>query len=383
MTLEKKMTSSVQNMECVVITGGSGFIGLWIANVLLKHNPDLLLINLDIEPCDAKVKAFYELDDEKEEADRMWSHVRKRGFDLYDKKFSCCSFLEDWIQGENVKVDMVVHCAADAAEVASNVRSTKVIKDNVLLSNSILNLCVNNEIKKFVFVSSVAAHDPVDVYGLTKEFTEKQVKLYGDIYGIDYRIIRLQNVFGPGQSFTDPGRNVIGIWTRSYIENEPATLYNDADCCRYFTPVYGILSYLLESMFLPRNEYSIRGKDLVMVGNMFNMFCSVVGKDIEKKYSNRVEKETTTLNEAMIPGFIHLASDNNKKRVEDCIRDQVRWSELLDEIIQSDEVYFEKLQDLVENVDIKSREEDFMPGLRMKYVKMDNIWCQEKNEIPF
>ena len=62
---------------------------------------------------------------------------------------------------------------------------------------------------------------PVDVNGVNKMAGEAYHLLYGDVYGIRTRSLRLTNVYGPGMRIKDARQTFIGIWLRRLIEDAP------------------------------------------------------------------------------------------------------------------------------------------------------------------
>ena len=46
-------------------------------------------------------------------------------------------------------------------------------------------------------------------------------------FNIDYCIIRPHNVYGIQQNIWDRYRNVLGIWMRKLLDNEPITVFGD------------------------------------------------------------------------------------------------------------------------------------------------------------
>ena len=58
-----------------------------------------------------------------------------------------------------------------------------------------------------------------------------------DQFGLDYAIVRPHNVVGIYQNIWDRYRNVIGIWIRKILNNEPMTIFGDGTQVRAFSDI--------------------------------------------------------------------------------------------------------------------------------------------------
>ena len=155
------------------------------------------------------------------------------------------------------KVDYIFHFAAFAAEGLSPFIRNYVTKNNVETSNQVINFAINNSVKKVIFTSSMAVYgrgkapfdendipNPIDPYGVSKLSTEIDLKCMKDVYGIR------QNIW-------DRYRNVLGIWMRKLLNNEPITVFGDGLQRRAFTYIDDILQPLLNSIDSRTNGHII------------------------------------------------------------------------------------------------------------------------------
>ena len=148
------------------------------------------------------------------------------------------------------KPDYVFHFAAYAAEGLSPFIRNYNYTNNVLASANIINACINNEVKKVVFTSSMAVYGvgnppfvesqlptPEDPYGIAKYAVEMDLKLAHEMFGLRYSIVRPHNVVGIYQNIWDRYRNVIGIWIRKAMNNEPLSIFGDGTQVRAFSDI--------------------------------------------------------------------------------------------------------------------------------------------------
>ncbi|NBP02499.1 MAG: NAD-dependent epimerase/dehydratase family protein [Proteobacteria bacterium] len=162
--------------------------------------------------------------------------------------------LWDRVAVENIfsseKPDYVFHFAAYAAEGLSPFIRNYNYTNNVLSSANVINACVNNNVKKVIFTSSMAVYGvgkppftedqlptPEDPYGIAKYAVEMDLKLAHEMFGLRYSIVRPHNVVGIYQNIWDRYRNVIGIWIRKAMNNEPLSIFGDGTQVRAFSDI--------------------------------------------------------------------------------------------------------------------------------------------------
>ena len=78
---------------------------------------------------------------------------------------------------------------------------------------------------------------PEDPYGIAKYAVEMDLKLANKTFGINYNIVRPHNIIGIYQNIWDRYRNVIGIWIRKILNNEPITIFGDGTQVRAFSDI--------------------------------------------------------------------------------------------------------------------------------------------------
>ena len=145
-------------------------------------------------------------------------------------------------------IDYVFHFAAYAAEGLSPFIRKFNYLSNIVATSAIINECIQNDIKRLVFSSSMAIYgegvppfseeippQPIDPYGIAKYACEMDIKVANTQHGLDYCIIRPHNVYGIKQNIWDKYRNVLGIWMNQKLNDEPFTIYGDGAQKRAFS----------------------------------------------------------------------------------------------------------------------------------------------------
>lgn len=142
--------------------------------------------------------------------------------------------------------DIVYHLVSSNVPTTSNQHISLDIQANVLFSAYLFDACVEHSVKKVVFISSGGTvygkeatcplseetpTNPISSYGIQKVTIEKLLYLYNYMYGLDYRIIRLANPYGPYQR---PNGVLGAVTTFTYkaIKREEIQVYGDGSVVR-------------------------------------------------------------------------------------------------------------------------------------------------------
>ncbi len=162
-----------------------------------------------------------------------------------------------WVTGEFADNDNLKN-TLDASEVAYHMISSTVpgdgtvdpikeLSENIFSTIAFLEMCKKCNVKRVVFVSSSSVYglqftmpisegaetNPISSHGIQKLTIEKYLLLYQFLYGIDIRIIRISNPYGPGQSLS--GRQgFVAIAIGHMIKNEPVLLRDSGRPIRDF-----------------------------------------------------------------------------------------------------------------------------------------------------
>lgn len=171
----------------VLITGGSGFIGLELSEALLEKGHEVILFDM-IPP-------------QKEKGGKKVVFVRGNITDWAE----VCNVTRDW------KVEHIFHLAAMlSAQCEANPWAA--FQVNALGTYHILEASRLFGVKKVIFTSSMGAYGdvpqgivyeetiqkPKTMYGVTKVFSELLGLYYHRRFGIDFRGVRFPQLIGPG-----------------------------------------------------------------------------------------------------------------------------------------------------------------------------------------
>jgi UDP-glucose 4-epimerase len=257
-------------MSKVLVTGCAGLLGSHFTRHLLDKGHDVVgvddLSGGYIENLDTRVD-FYErslVDSQK--IDRVF---------------------------KDTKPDYVYHFAAYAAVGVSPFIRSFNYSNNLVSSANVINGCINYNVKKIVFTSSMdvygSAYDPPytedmvpvpeDPYGISKYAVEMDLKQASRFFGLKYSIVRPHNVFGVYQNIWDKYRNVLGIWIRQTLSGQPITIYGDGSQVRSFSDIKYYMEPFEKLMrFGDGQTYNIGADSKITILEASKRFCTVARK---------------------------------------------------------------------------------------------------------
>ena len=210
-----------------VVLGGAGFIGTNLALALSKNIQD------EIIAVDKELSYF--------------SHISKQGID--NIRFVARDIIgEDRFDDLLDGCDVLYHLISTTIPSTSNRQIEKEFHDNISTTLRILDSCVKMNVKKVVFLSSggtvygkdvncpiseESQTNPISSYGIQKLTIEKILYLYNYLHGLDYRIVRLANPYGPYQK-PNGVQGVVTTFIDRVINDQQIAVYGDGSVVRDF-----------------------------------------------------------------------------------------------------------------------------------------------------
>ena len=224
-----------------LVTGGAGFIGAHVVNELVFMGHEVVVLD-DLsggfrENVNPKVKLVVG--------------------SITDYKLLQNLFEEN-------KFDYVYHLAAYAAEGLSHFIKRFNYENNLIGSINLINESVKNNIKCFVFTSSIAVYGaakppmfedtfaiPEDPYGIAKLAVEMDLKTSHELFGLNYILFRPHNVYGEFQNLGDKYRNVVGIFMNQLMQGKPLTVFGDGKQTRAFSYIGDVAPHIANCINIP------------------------------------------------------------------------------------------------------------------------------------
>lgn len=271
-------------MKNIVVTGGNGFIGHHLTNYLKEKGNWVRAV--DWKP----------LEYGKSDADET---------DILDLRYQQ-NALTALRPNNRQPIDEVYTLAADMGGMGFISKyHSQILGNNLRINLNTIEAAKQMGIKKYFFSSSACVYpeflqevlevklkeedaypaQPQDAYGWEKLVTERLIQHYADEFGIDTRIARFHNIYGPEGTFEGgrekapaalsrkiaftPTGGTIDIWgdgkqTRSFC-------YID-DCCE-------LIYRLMESDF--KQPLNIGRDDMISIDDLANLIANIAGKKIK------------------------------------------------------------------------------------------------------
>jgi UDP-glucose 4-epimerase len=158
--------------------------------------------------------------------------------------------------------EIVFHLLHATTPQSANLDMAGDLQQNVVSSLGLFDICRNSRVRRIIFVSSggtlygpskqiptpeTAPTEPITAYGIGKLAIEKYLALYEHLYGLQYRILRVANPFGP---FQVPIKNqgVIAALMSRAIRNETIEIWGDGSVVRDYIYVDDVVDALEKAM---------------------------------------------------------------------------------------------------------------------------------------
>jgi UDP-glucose 4-epimerase len=210
----------------ILITGGAGFIGSNVADMLIAKKHGVVIID--------NLSSGFEYNVNKE-AKLIKADITD--FDKIEKIFN------------EEKPEIIYHFAAQIDVRKSVSDPIFDAKTNIMATLNLIKLSNDFKIKKFIFSSTGGAiygdtddrptkedHSewPLSPYGIAKLATDKFLNFYYEIFGLKYVSLRYGNVYGPRQNpYGEAG--VVAIFLNKMLKNEQPIINGDGKQTRDYT----------------------------------------------------------------------------------------------------------------------------------------------------
>ncbi len=272
-------------MERILVAGGGGFVGSHLARYLHQQG------NF-VRAADIKYDDYIEED----------YCAEKLTLDLRSLE-NCLKATEN--------IDKVYNLAANMGGIGFITEiGAEVMHDNTLINIFMLEAARQNKVKRYLFTSSACVYptyrqtnpkieglkeedaypaDPDNFYGWEKLYTEKICEAYQRDYGMDIRVLRYHNIYGPEGTY-DGGRekSPAALCRKVATAENPGTIeiWGDGEQTRSYCyvddAVKGTIALMESDYDRPINIGSDR---LVSINELADIIIKISGKKLVKTYN--------------------------------------------------------------------------------------------------
>ena len=306
-------------MKNILISGGAGFIGSNLTKKLVSKGYNITIL-------DNLSKQIHGKDQKSE----LYNSIKEIStFILGD----VCNE-EDWkksLKGQ----DAVIHLAAETGTGQSMYEISRYNDVNILGTSHLLDFLANNKnsVKKLIIASSRSIYGegkykcenhgvvypnervasnmmkgkfdlfcdacgselnlmptdenskihPSSIYGITKQQQEQMTLLMGKSLGIPAVALRYQNVYGPGQSLSNPYTGILSIFSTRMLNGNDIDIYEDGEESRDFV----FIDDAVEAAILAL-EKEEANHQIFNVGSGETTSVSQVANSLKKLYDSNV-----------------------------------------------------------------------------------------------
>lgn len=307
-------------MKRVLITGGSGFIGNSIVE-LLKNKYEIVVLD-NFSP---------QIHGDNYEESYLYKNIKNKCKVI---KGDVCNYSDLKLALKDV--DYVIHLAAETGTGQSmyeinrytdvNIKGTSnlieiILKDKLPIRKIILSssrsiygegmyLCKEHgivvpnsrdvedmkngdfEVKcpicgKEVKLSNTTEEciaKPISYYAYTKLAQEKMLEVMCPTMNIPYTIFRYQNVYGAGQSLNNPYTGILSIFSKLLLKNQNLNIFEDGRESRDFVHVSDVAVATCSALENPSTDYQY-----INVGSEENISVIQVAETLKKLYNSNSE----------------------------------------------------------------------------------------------
>jgi UDP-glucose 4-epimerase len=259
----------------VLVTGGAGFIGSNVVDLLLASGHEVVVVDNLATGREGHLNpraAFYRLDIVQDALARVLAAERPQ---------------------------VVIHHAAQISVPTSMRDPAFDAKVNVVGTLRLLEACVRHGVDKLIYASSAAVYGnpdylpvdevhpirPISAYGVSKYTPELYIRLFSQQHGLRYTILRYANVYGIRQDPQGEG-GVVSIFVDCLLSGRRPVIFGDGEQTRDFIYVKDVAAANLAALSGgDGGTFNISRNERTSVNQLLQTMADILGRDVEPEYA--------------------------------------------------------------------------------------------------
>lgn len=169
--------------------------------------------------------------------------------------------VQNTIKNVDIVIDLVAHSLISSID--QTIQNAQI---NIIGLLNVLEACRQNKIKKIIFTSASSligepqtykvpethVAKPKTAYGITKLASEHYLRLYQELYGLNFVVFRFFNIYGDHQK-----NGLIPSLYGRIMKNEPLTVFGKGDQIRDYVYIKDIVSFFEDAISTNKADNSI------------------------------------------------------------------------------------------------------------------------------
>ena len=300
-------------MNNYLVTGGLGFIGSHLVEELLKdENNRVWVIDDGSNACWNPRRGRLDADEHIRELLVQLMGAYEVEHDSRNPRLVCisgdCAHSNVLDLIRHARFSCVFHLAGSCSVVGSINEPLEYLEQNMAKTLKIAKACAEGH-TRLIYSSSAAVYGnldtalpicessamfPINPYGASKMSSENWLRVYKNLYGLDYVCLRYFNVYGPRQRAGSPYAGVIANWVHSLWMKKPLIVYGDGEQTRDFVHVKDVARANVKAIDAPTTRfhtYNVSNEDRTSLNTILAMFEEMTSHKFITKYENPREGE--------------------------------------------------------------------------------------------
>ncbi len=259
----------------IILTGGAGFIGSWVADHYLKNSHEVLIIDNLSSGKRENVPSGAEL----VEADI-------RDTDAMERIFK--EFKPEAVNHHAAQTNVRVSVDDPQFDAAVNIIGTLNVLENSRKAG----------VKKFIFASTGGAiygepeilpadesvkEEPLSPYGVSKLCTESYLDYYKKVHGLSYVALRYANVYGQRQN-PHGGAGIVAIFCTNMLNGTTCKIFGNGEQTRDYIHCEDVAMANNLCLTAPDGVYNIGTSVETSINSVFNGLKEISGSDCDVQY---------------------------------------------------------------------------------------------------
>ena len=260
--------------KIIIVTGGAGFVGSNLINILLKKTK-LKLISIDNYSSGGKK-----------------NHIKSPRVKYINADTKNISKI---LNPYKKDINSVFHFGEFSRIYQSFLKMKECINSNTIGSHEVFNFCLSNKIKLIYSATSASIGNKgndknLSPYAFTKAKNLELLENLKEWFNFKFEIVYFYNVYGPGQIKTGSMSTVIGIFEDQFRKKIPLTVVRPGSQSRRFTHINDTIEACYYAW--KKNEckhYSISNRKsytIIEVAKLFNTKIKLLPSRKGERYAS-------------------------------------------------------------------------------------------------